>query len=159
MEFEPAVSRRQILNRKLAGTGGELDTGGWCGHQLHTIASALVLLVDMAPHNNLHLRKPIHHLPERIPVGEPDFFHPVRADIYRVVMQGNNSWQTRMLLKGFREKIQLRVGQSPKNLTGHRGVQHDELPASLNHMSVAGTILAGNFQQVINMIMITGNPD
>ena len=113
----------------------------------------------MSPQYDSDLREPVHHLPEGIPIGETNFFHPVRTDIYRVMMQGNDCGQIRVLFQGLGQEVQLRIGQRSKNLAGHRGVQHDELPPSPSNVAGAGVKFVSNFRQISGMIMIARNPE
>ena len=64
-----------------------------------------------------------------------------------------------MLLKRLREERQFGFSQSAENLAGHRGIQHHKLPATLNHVTIRSVVLARNLEQVIDMIVITSDPD
>src|SRR6056297_492279 len=118
-----------------------------------------MLLVNVPPQDNPDLREPIHNLPESVPVSKTDLLHPVRAYIDGVVMKCNDCRQVRMLLQGFGQEVQLRISQSAINLAGHGGIQHDELPPAVDHMANTGVVFAGNPDQVIDMIMVAGDPD
>src|SRR5690554_4225667 len=97
LKLKPTVSGRQRLYGKFAGASGELDASGGRGEQLHAITLLLEILVNMTPEYDFHLRVPVDHLPESIAVLQADFFHPVRANIHRVMVQAHHGGQLRLL--------------------------------------------------------------
>jgi hypothetical protein len=131
-ELKPPVPRRQVFHGELARAGGKLNAGGRRCQQLHAISLLLMDLVDVAPQHHFYLREAIDYVPEVFTIPEPDFSHPVSADINRVVMQRDQRRQIRVLLQNSCEKIQFRFCKLPEYFAGHGSVQKDKLPSALN---------------------------